>query len=343
MPIATHSEYCDMLDRARNQGYAYPAINVRSSVALNAALQGFACAQSDGIIQLTVRSAGFWAGSYTKDRITGAVGFARYARTITEAYPCTIALHTDHCGKDDLDSFLMPLIERSLNEYKLHGEPLFQSYMWDGSDLPLGENLRFATDLLESCHKARALLELEVGAVGGEAEGRAGISPDRLYSTAQDALAVIDALGSGDRGRYLLAATFGNVHGHYNPGNVTLRPKILRDIQEAAGHRLGVPRPLNLVFHGGSGSAKSEITEAVSYGVVKMNIDTDTQYAFTRPIADYMYKNYDKVLRVDGGLGEKKVYDPRAYLECAERGMAARVAQACADLGSAGRSAWANA
>ncbi|MGQ0838826.1 class II fructose-bisphosphate aldolase [Actinokineospora sp.] len=336
MPVVALEEYGEMLDRAKHGQFAYPAVNVRSSVALHAALRGFAEAGSDGIVQLTVRSTEFWSGSYVKDQLIGATAFADFARAVAVGYPVNIALHTDHCPREDVDTFLRPLIGASHERVACGREPFFQSHMWDGSALPLAENLTIAEDLLAACDKARAILEIEIGVVGGEEEGLSGEGGEKLFSTPEDALRAVRRLGAGERGRYLVAATFGNVHGVYKPGNVTLTPSILRDIQTAVGQRLGRDKPLDLVFHGGSGSRPADIAEAVSYGVVKMNIDTDTQYAFTRPIADYMFTNYAKVLKVDGELGSKKVYDPRAYLERAEEGMAARVAQACVDLGSAG-------
>jgi fructose-bisphosphate aldolase, class II len=180
-------------------------------------------------------------------------------------------------------------------------------------------------------------MELEIGVVGGEEDGITGAAGAKLYSTSGDALQVADRLGLGERGRYLLAATFGNVHGVYQPGHVQLRPDVLRDIQETVGARSGRQRPFDLVFHGGSGSTLEEIHQAVGYGVVKMNLDTDAQYAYTRAIADHMLRNYDGVLKVDGEVGRKEVYDPRSYGRAAESSMAERVAQACRDLGSAGK------
>ncbi|MEV6236553.1 class II fructose-bisphosphate aldolase [Lentzea sp. NPDC051838] len=336
MPIVTMDEYGEMLDRARTKGFAYPAINVRSSVALHAALKGFADAGSDGIIQLTVRSTEFWSGSYLKDRILGATAFADYARAVAAKYPVNIVLHTDHCGEEDLDSFLRPLIAASHERVAQGCEPYFQSYMWDGSALPLDRNLTIAEDLLAACDKAKALLEMEIGVVGGEEEGVTGEVGEKLYSTEEDALRTVRRLGSGEYGRYLVAAAFGNVHGVYQPGNVKLRPEVLGRLQDAVGREIGRDKPLDLVFHGGSGSSSEDIAAAVSHGVVKMNVDTDTQYAFTRAIADYMFTNYAQVMHVDGRMGSKKVFDPRAYLEKAETSMAARVTKACEDLNSAG-------
>jgi fructose-bisphosphate aldolase class II len=325
-----------MLDRAKEQGFAYPAINVSSSQTLNAALRGFADADSDGIIQISTGGAEYLSGASVKNMVTGAEALAEFAGVVAAKYPVHVALHTDHCPKDKLDSYMRPLVEISANRVASGREPLFQSHMWDGSAVPLPENLEIAKDLLDRCAKARIVMELEIGVVGGEEDGIVGEINEKLYSTPEDALATAEALGLGERGRYILAATFGNVHGVYKPGHVQLRPAVLREIQETVGAKYGKDKPFDLVFHGGSGSALEEIREAISYGVVKMNVDTDTQYAFTRPIAGYMFTNYDGVLKVDGEVGSKKAYDPRSYGKVAEAGMAARVVHACQDLLSAG-------
>ncbi|MGV9772669.1 class II fructose-bisphosphate aldolase [Streptosporangium sp. NPDC003464] len=336
MPIATPEVYAEMLDRAKANEFAYPAINVTSSQTLNAALRGFAEAESDGIIQVSTGGAEFLSGTTVKDMVTGATALAEYARVVAAKYPVTVALHTDHCPKDKLDSFVRPLIDISLERVARGQDPLFQSHMWDGSAVPLEENLEIAKELLDKCARARIIMEAEIGVVGGEEDGVVGEMNEKLYTTSEDALATAEALGLGERGRYLLAATFGNVHGVYKPGHVKLRPSVLKDIQEAVGAKHGKEKPFDLVFHGGSGSLLEEIQEAISYGVVKMNIDTDTQYAFTRPIADHMFKNYDGVLKVDGDVGNKKAYDPRSYGKAAETSMAARVVEACQHLKSAG-------
>ncbi|GAA4055317.1 fructose-bisphosphate aldolase class II [Nonomuraea soli] len=330
MPIATPEVYAEMLKRAKEGGFAYPAINVTSSQTLNAALRGFAEAESDGIVQVSTGGAEFLSGASVKDMVTGAVALAAYAREVAKKYPVTVALHTDHCPKDKLDGFMRPLIDLSLEK---GGDPIFQSHMWDGSAVPLEENLEIAKELLDKCRRANIVMEMEIGVVGGEEDGVANEINEKLYTTADDALATAEAVGLEG---YMLAATFGNVHGVYKPGHVKLRPSVLKDIQDAVGAKYGVDKPFNLVFHGGSGSLLSEIHEAISYGVVKMNIDTDTQYAFTRPIADHMFKNYDGVLKVDNEVGNKKVYDPRSYGKSAEVAMAARVAEACAHLKSTG-------
>ncbi len=336
MTIATPEIYAQMLDRAKQQGFAYPAINVTSSQTLNAALRGFADAESDGIIQISTGGAEYLSGASVKDMVTGAQALAEFAGVVAAKYPVHVALHTDHCPKDKLDGYMRPLIQMSAERVAAGKEPLFQSHMWDGSAVPLAENLQIARDLLDQCARARIVMELEIGVVGGEEDGIVGAINEKLYSTPEDALATAEALGLGEHGRYILAATFGNVHGVYKPGHVRLRPQVLKEIQDTVGAKYGREKPFDLVFHGGSGSALEEIREAISYGVVKMNVDTDTQYAFTRPIAGHMFANYDGVLKVDGDVGRKKDYDPRSYGKAAEAGMAARVTQACQDLMSAG-------
>ncbi|MFI7130267.1 class II fructose-bisphosphate aldolase [Nonomuraea sp. NPDC050153] len=336
MPIATPEVYAEMLDRAKAGGFAYPAINVTSSQTLNAALRGFAEAESDGIVQVSTGGAEFLAGATVKDMVTGATALAEYARVVAAKYPVTVALHTDHCPKDKLDGFMRPLLDISLERVSKGLDPLFQSHMWDGSAVPLEENLEIARELLEKSARARVIMEMEIGVVGGEEDGVVGEINEKLYTTPEDALATAEAVGIGEKGRYLLAATFGNVHGVYKPGHVKLRPSVLKEIQEAVAAKYGKDKPFDLVFHGGSGSSQEEIHEAISYGVVKMNIDTDTQYAFTRPIADHMFRNYDGVLKVDGDVGNKKTYDPRSYGKSAEAGMAKRVVEACENLKSAG-------
>jgi fructose-bisphosphate aldolase class II len=336
MPIATPDAYAEMLDRAKAGAFAYPAINCTSSQTIVAAIQGFAEAESDGIVQVSWGGAAYASGQRVKDMVTGATALAEFAHVVAEKYDVTIALHTDHCPKEQLDGFMRPLIEVSAERVAAGREPLFQSHMWDGSAVELHENLDTASELLDRCAAAKIIMELEIGVVGGEEDGVEAKQDAKLYSTPEDALAMAEALGLGERGRYMVAATFGNVHVVYKPGNVVLRPSILKELQDAVGAKYGREKPLDLVFHGGSGSLLSEIREALDYGTVKMNVDTDTQYAFTRPVVEHMFRNYDGVLKIDGEVGNKKQYDPRAWGKAAEAGMAARVVTACVDLRSAG-------
>ena len=336
MPIATPEVYAEMIDRAKSGAFAYPAINVTSSQTLNAALAGFAEARSDGIVQVSTGGAEYLSGQRVKEMVAGASALAEYAHVLAAKYDVSIALHTDHCPKDKLDTYVRPLIALSQQRVDKGEQPLFQSHMWDGSAIDLDENLEIARELLEAAAAAKIILEVEIGVVGGEEDGVDNEINDKLYTTTSDAVRTVEVLGAGERGRYLLAATFGNVHGVYKPGNVQLRPEILKQLQEAVEEQAGRAKPFDLVFHGGSGSSLEEIHEALDYGVVKMNIDTDTQYAFTRPIAGHMLSKYDGVLKIDGEVGDKKTYDPRSWGKSAEIGMAARVVEACENLRSAG-------
>jgi fructose-bisphosphate aldolase, class II len=336
MPIATPEVYNEMLDRAKAGKFAYPAINVTSSQTLNAALRGFAEAESDGIVQISTGGAEFLGGQYNKDMVTGAVALAEFAHVVAEKYPVNIALHTDHCPKDKLDGYVRPLLALSEERVKAGGNPLFQSHMWDGSAETLSDNLAIAQELLERARAARIILEVEITPTGGEEDGVSHEINDSLYTTVEDAIRTAEALGLGEKGRYLLAASFGNVHGVYKPGNVVLRPELLKELNDGVAAKFGKPSPFDFVFHGGSGSSEEEIRIALENGVVKMNIDTDTQYAFTRPVADHMFRQYDGVLKIDGEVGDKKQYDPRTWGKLAEAGMAARVVTAANNLRSAG-------
>ena len=340
MPVATPEQYADMLDRAKAGGFAYPAINAASSQSVNAVLQGLTEAGSDGILQVTTGGADYFAGHTVKARATGALAFAAFVHEVAKSYPITVALHTDHCPKPALADFVLPLIAASEEVVADGGNPIFQSHMWDGSAVPLAENIEVAKELLPRMKNIRAILEVEIGVVGGEEDGvKHEGTNDALYTTVGDVAQVVEALGLGDQGRWIAALTFGNVHGVYKPGNVKLKPELLGEIQEGIAAQFGTgPKPLDLVFHGGSGSTDEEIALAVANGVVKMNIDTDTQYAFTRSVAGFMFQNYDGVLKVDGEVGSKKAYDPRAWGKIAESAMAARVVQATKQLGSAGHS-----
>ena len=340
MPIATPEIYNEMLDKAKEGGYAFPAINCTSSETINAALRGFAEAESDGIIQFSTGGAEFGSGLSVKNKVAGAVALASFAHEAAKHYGINVALHTDHCQKEVLDEFVRPLLAISQERVDAGDLPLFQSHMWDGSAVPIDENLSIAQELLEKSRKANIILEIEIGVVGGEEDGVEAKAGANLYTTEEDFEKTIDAIGTGENGRYLLAATFGNVHGVYKPGNVQLRPEILLEGQKVARRKLGLgddALPFDFVFHGGSGSEKEKIEEALRYGVIKMNVDTDTQYAFTRPIVTHMFQNYDGVLKIDGEVGNKKVYDPRSYLKKAEQSMSERVLEACQDLHSVGK------
>ncbi|MET1036208.1 MAG: class II fructose-bisphosphate aldolase [Arthrobacter sp.] len=338
MPIASPEQYSELIRSAKDNGYALPAINVTSSQTLNAALDGFAEAESDGIIQISLGTALYLSGNRVQDRVAGTLALAAYAHEVASRYPVTVALHTDHCPEEHLDDWVRPLLAHSAERVARGLDPLVQSHMWDGSAVPLDRNLDIAEELLELSRAAKTLLEIEVGVIGGEEDGIVGAIDEKLYSTVGDARATVGRLGTGENGEYLTALTFGNVHGVYKPGGVHLRPEILGEIQATIGAETGTDRPFNLVFHGGSGSSRDEIAAAVAHGTVKMNIDTDTQYAFTRSIAGHMMSRYDSVLKIDGEVGNKKHYDPRSWGKPAERAMALRVVEAAEQLGSAGRS-----
>jgi fructose-bisphosphate aldolase, class II len=332
MPVADYTIYCQMIDRALAGKFAYPAFNVTSMTTASAVLKALAESKSDGIIQVSTGGGAFASGSMLKDMALGAGAIAEYVHRVADRYPVYVALHTDHCQADKLDQFVNPLIAETERRRSKGLPNLFNSHMFDGSALPLKENLDIAVKLLERCQKSQIILEIEAGVVGGEEDGIKAEASAKLYTTPEDTLEVARRLNAIKGARYLLAATFGNVHGVYKPGQVKLKPSILKTCQDAVVKAFGEKARFALVFHGGSGSTVAEIREAVDYGVVKMNIDTDTQYAFTRPIADHMMRNYDGVLKVDGEVGSKKAYDPRTYLAAAEKGMAERVKQAVKDL-----------
>jgi fructose-bisphosphate aldolase class II len=337
MPIATPKQYAQMLNAAQQGNYAYPAINVSSLVTVNAALKAFSDAKSDGIIQFSTGAGEFASGLNVKDAVLGTIVLAEATHRLAEKHNVLIALHTDHCQAKKVDSYLRPLIAATAARRKAGLGNLFNSHMFDGSELPLDKNMALSRELLTICNEQEIILEVEAGVVGGEEDGidHSGVANEKLYTTPEDMVAVYEALNG--LGRFMFAATFGNVHGHYKPGAVKLRPEILRDGQKAVVAKYGPQAEFDLVFHGGSGTPAEQLQETLEYGVIKMNIDTDTQYAFTRPIADFMLKHYDEVLMVDGEIGVKKSYDPRTYLKLGEAGVAKRLQRACDELKSSGR------
>jgi len=326
-----------MLDAAQKGGYAYPAINVTSLPTINGALRAFAEAKSDGIIQVSTGGGEFASGTSVKDAAFGAIVLAEACHRLAEKYDILVALHTDHCHPAKVEGFLKPLLQASRERIAAGKGPLFQSHMFDGSVVPLEENLAISKELLKECAELDIILEVEAGCVGGEEDGHdtSGLPADKLYTTPEDMVDVYEALHP--IGRFLFAATFGNVHGAYKPGAVKLKPTILRDGQKAVTDKYGADAEMDLVFHGGSGSDLEDIRETLGYGVVKMNIDTDTQYAFTRPIVTHLCSNIEGVLKIDGEVGDKKLYDPRSYLKKAEISLANRLKEACDDLLSTGK------
>ena len=337
MPVATPAQYRAMLDAAQKGGYAYPAINVTSITTINGALRAFAESKSDGIIQVSTGGGEFASGTALKDAAFGAIVLAEACHLLAAKYDVLIALHTDHCHPAKVDGFLKPLLQASRERIAAGKGPLFQSHMFDGSVVPLAENLAISKELLKECAELGIILEVEAGCVGGEEDGHdtSGLPSEKLYTTPEDMVEVYEALSP--IGRFLFAATFGNVHGSYKPGAVKLKPSILRDGQKAVTDKYGPAAEMDLVFHGGSGTSESDLRETLDYGVVKMNIDTDTQYAFTRPIVTHMCQNIEGVLKIDGEVGDKKSYDPRSYLKKAEQGLCNRMKEACDDLLSSGK------
>jgi len=340
MPFVSPEKYRQMLAAAREGGFALPAINVTSSTTILAALEGLSEAGSDGILQVSYGGGEFASGQSNKSMPVGATALAEFAEVVAAQYPVNVAMHTDHCPPDRVDGYIRPLLEETRRRREEGRGPVFQSHMVDASELPMEENLTLARELLDLCTELDVILELEIGIVGGveDATDNEDVDRAKLYTSPDDMVRVSEVLGTFDKGLYLLAAVFGNVHGVYKPGAVQLDPTILRDGQTAVTDRFGADARHYLVFHGGSGSSLVEIHETLGYGVVKMNLDTDCQYAYTRPIVDHMMKSYDGVLKVDGEVGDKKTYDPRSYMKKAEVGMAARVVEAAEQLLSAGRS-----
>jgi fructose-bisphosphate aldolase, class II len=337
MPVASYEQYCQMLDRAKKENFAFPAINVTSTSTANAAIKAFADMKSDGMIQVSTGGGKFASGQGVNDMVVGAISLAQHVHLVAEHYDVCIALHTDHCHPQYVESFLRPLIEES-RKRKARGEKtLFNSHMFDGSELPLEDNIKTSKELLKECAELDIILEIETGVVGGEEDGvcNEDVPADKLYTTPEEMVQIAKELRP--LGRYMYAATFGNVHGVYKPGNVKLRPEILKNGQQATVDALGAEASHDLVFHGGSGSELADIHETLDYGVIKMNIDTDTQYAYTRPVVEHMFKHYDEVLKVEGEVGNKKKYDPRAWMKAAETAMTNRIMKAVKDLRSEGR------
>ena len=338
MPVATPAQYAAMLDAAQEGGYAYPAINITSLATANGALKAFAEAKSDGIIQVSTGGGQFASGTAVADAAFGAIVLAEAVHTLAEKYDVLIALHTDHCHPEKVDSFLRPLLDASRARKEKGLGPLFQSHMFDGSVVDLDENLKISKELLAECKELDIILEIEAGCVGGEEDGHdtSGLPAEKLYTSPEDMMQVYETLHSV--GRFMFAATFGNVHGTYKPGAVKLKPSILKDGQKAVMDKYGKEAEMDLVFHGGSGTSPEDLQETLDYGVIKMNIDTDTQYAFSRPIVTHMCENIEGMLKIDGEVGNKKAYDPRSYLKKAENSLCERMKQACDELRSTGKS-----
>ncbi len=338
MPIATTSEFGSMLNAAAAGGWALPAVNVTSSQTLLAVLQGLEDAGADGIAQVTTGGARYLGGGRDGDAARGAAALAEFAHAVAPGFNAFLALHTDHCTPEDADTFIGPLLAATGTRLAAGRPPLFTSHMLDGSALSLDENLRLCEAWLSRCTELGVVLELECGAVGGEEDGLVGDAEgsSRLYTTTEHLVEVARVLGTGERGRYLLAATFGNVHGTAAPDRVELRPAILRDGQRALAEAHPGAR-FDYVFHGSSGTPQTQLREAIEYGVVKVNIDTTLQHAFTSGVVDHVLEQR-AVIRSPDGAQAKKAFDPRAWGRRGQRAMAAAVTDQCRLLGCSGRS-----
>jgi fructose-bisphosphate aldolase class II len=345
--VVTGKDYQALVQAAKDGGYTIPAVNVVGTNTINAVLEAAAKNKSDVIIQLSNGGAEFYAGKGMADgfqaKVLGAVSAAHHVHLLAEQYGICVVLHTDHANKK-----LIPWVEALLTHgeayYQKHGKPLFTSHMLDLSEEPLDENIAECARLLKRAAAIDMSIEIELGITGGEEDGVGSDDDDmtnpKLYTQPEDVLKAYDVLTP--LGFFSVAASFGNVHGVYGPGNVKLRPEILKNSQDLvqATHKTG-PNPLNLVFHGGSGSELEKIHEAIGYGVFKMNIDTDMQFAFANAVGEFVKANpkaFAYQIDPETETPYKKTYDPRKWLRVGEEGMIARLTQAFADLKSTGKS-----
>jgi len=340
--VVTGAALTELFQYMKSAECALPAVNVIGSHGVVAALQASRDAQAPIIVQFSNGGSHFFAGKFLDNKaekaaVAGAVAGAHFVRNVAEAYGVAVVLHTDHAAKE-----LLPWVDGMLaageRHFEQHREPLFSSHMLDLSEEPLYENLELSRQYLKRMAALGMTLEIELGVTGGEEDGvdNSDVDNSKLYTQPSEVLAAYDALKPV--GAFTVAASFGNTHGVYKPGNVKLRPPILKNSQDVIQkERKTGPKPVDFVFHGGSGSSPDEIREAVSYGVIKMNIDTDTQWAFTHPVKKYMD---DKSPYLQAQLGNpegpdkpnKKQIDPRGWLHLGEKGMAARLVEAFKDL-----------
>ena len=346
--VVTGKDYETLVAACKSGGYALPAVNVTGTNTINSVLEAAAKNKSDVIIQLSNGGAQFYAGQAFPDgalgKVLGAVSAAKHVHMMAEHYGVCVVLHTDHANKK-----LIPWVEALLDHgeafFKETGKPLYSSHMLDLSEEPIDWNLDECARVLKRMAPMGMSLEIELGVTGGEEDGIGGefdesADNSKLYTQPEDVLLAYQKLAP--IGSFSVAASFGNVHGVYKPGNVQLRPEILKNSQELVQktHKLGA-NPLDLVFHGGSGSEKDKITESLGYGIFKMNIDTDTQFAFAESIGKYVEENaraFAYQIDPEDGTPYKKQYDPRTWLRVGERGVVARMDEAFADLRSAGKS-----
>jgi fructose-bisphosphate aldolase class II len=341
--VATGDEVQEIFRFAKEKGFALPAVNVIGSGSINAVMETAAQLKAPVIIQFSNGGAQFNAGKGLSNEgqqaaILGAIAGAKHVHQLAEAYGATVILHTDHCAKKLLP-WIDGLLEASEAFYAEHGKPLYSSHMIDLSEEPIEENIAICKSYLERMHKMDMTLEIELGITGGEEDGvdNSDVDDSKLYTQPEEVAYAYEELSKVSP-RFTIAAAFGNVHGVYKPGNVKLTPKILRNSQEYLSKKLGVGHNhIDFVFHGGSGSTLEEIREAIGYGVIKMNIDTDLQYAFTEGIRDYMGSKKDylksQIGNPDGAdQPNKKYYDPRVWLREGEKTFVRRLTKAFEDL-----------
>lgn len=341
--VATGDQVQEIFKYAKEKGFALPAVNVTGSNTINGVLETAAKLKAPVIIQFSNGGAAFNAGKGLSNdgqqaSILGAIAGAKHIHTLAEAYGATVILHTDHCAKN-----LLPWVDGLLDASEKHfaetGKPLFSSHMLDLSEEPLEENIEICVEYLKRMSKMGMTLEIELGITGGEEDGvdNSDVDSSKLYTQPEEVAHTYEEL-SKVSDKFTIAAAFGNVHGVYKPGNVKLTPKILKNSQEYVQQKFGTgPNPVDFVFHGGSGSTLEEIREAISYGVIKMNIDTDLQFAFTEGIRDYMTSKIDylktQIGSPDGPESpNKKHYDPRKWVREGEVTFNKRLEQAFADL-----------
>jgi fructose-bisphosphate aldolase class II len=343
--VVSGEDYKTLLKACKEGGYALPAVNVVGTDSVNAVLEAAAKNKSDVIIQLSNGGAEFYAGKGMPDsfqaKVLGAVSCAWHVHMMAEQYGVCVVLHTDHANRALLP-WIETLLERGEEFYEQTGKPLFSSHMIDLSEEPIDDNINECARLLKRMAKIDMSIEIELGVTGGEEDGVGSdvIDNDKLYTQPEDCLKAYELLTP--LGHFTLAASFGNVHGVYKPGNVELRPEILKNSQALvqSTHKTA-PNPLDLVFHGGSGSDKGQITESLGYGVFKMNIDTDTQYAFAKSVGGFIKANERAfIYQIDPQTGApyKKLYDPRKWLRLGQLGIVERLDEAFKDLKSAGKS-----
>ena len=346
--VVTGDDYRALVAACKAGGYALPAVNTTASSTINAVLEAAAHNRSDVIIQMSNGGAQFFAGQGFPDgneaKVLGAVSAARHVHLMAEHYGVCVVLHTDHANRK-LVSWVDKLIDHGEAFFKETGKSLFSTHMIDLSEEPIDDNLSECARILKRMVPLGMAIEIELGVTGGEEDGigadiEEGADNSKLYTQPEDVLQAYETLQP--IGTFSVAASFGNVHGVYKPGNVQLRPEILRNSQSLVQERHGTgPNPLDFVFHGGSGSEKAKITEAIGYGVFKMNIDTDTQFAFSAPVGRFVDENpkaFKFQLDPEDGTPFKKFYDPRKWLRQAELGMVERLNEAFVDLGSKGKS-----